>query len=73
MTYVTAGYPTVGETVDILLGMEAGGAGKRCDPNWVFLLTIGTDVIELGIPFTDPIADGPTIQKSNTVRIGLLI
>ncbi|RFU27842.1 hypothetical protein B7463_g8496, partial [Scytalidium lignicola] len=50
VTYVTAGYPTAGETVDILLGMEAGGA----------------DVIELGLPFTDPIADGPTIQKSNT-------
>lgn len=28
----------------------------------------GVDVIELGVPFTDPIADGPTIQKSNTVR-----
>ncbi|TAQ86186.1 hypothetical protein B7494_g5479 [Chlorociboria aeruginascens] len=50
VTYVTAGYPTPAETVDILLGMEAGGA----------------DVIELGVPFTDPIADGPTIQKSNT-------
>lgn len=25
------------------------------------------DVIELGMPFTDPIADGPTIQKANTV------
>lgn len=50
VTYVTAGYPTADETVDILLGMEAGGA----------------DLIELGLPFTDPIADGPTIQKSNT-------
>ncbi|KAH8601897.1 tryptophan synthase-like protein [Bisporella sp. PMI_857] len=50
VTYVTAGYPTPEETVDILLGMEAGGA----------------DLIELGIPFTDPIGDGPTIQKSNT-------
>ncbi len=27
VTYVTAGYPTAEETVDILLGMEAGGAG----------------------------------------------
>ncbi len=50
MAYVTAGYPTVKETPDILLGMEAGGA----------------DIIELGIPFTDPIADGPTVQKANT-------
>ncbi|KAL6717317.1 anthranilate synthase / indole-3-glycerol phosphate synthase [Lecanora helva] len=50
VTYVTAGFPTADETVDILLGMEAGGA----------------DLIELGLPFTDPIADGPTIQKSNT-------
>lgn len=50
VTYVTAGYPTPEETPDILLGMEAGGA----------------DLIELGMPFTDPIADGPTIQRSNT-------
>ena len=28
-----------------------------------------TDVIELGLPFTDPIADGPTIQKSNNVAL----
>ncbi|KAI9852432.1 MAG: tryptophan synthetase [Thelocarpon superellum] len=53
VTYVTAGYPTVEETVQILLGMEAGGA----------------DIIELGLPFTDPIADGPAIQKSNTVAL----
>lgn len=53
MTYVTAGFPTAAETVDVLLGMEAGGA----------------DVIELGLPFTDPIADGPTIQKSNTIAL----
>ncbi len=29
VTYVTAGYPTADETVDILLSMEAGGAGKH--------------------------------------------
>ncbi|KAG4442175.1 anthranilate synthase / indole-3-glycerol phosphate synthase [Cadophora sp. M221] len=50
VTYVTAGYPTPEETVNVMLGMEAGGS----------------DVIELGIPFTDPIADGVTIQKANT-------
>jgi tryptophan synthase len=35
----------------VLLSMEKGGA----------------DIIELGVPFTDPIADGPTIQTANTV------
>ncbi|GAB1191064.1 anthranilate synthase / indole-3-glycerol phosphate synthase [Aspergillus pseudonomiae] len=50
VAYITAGYPTVEETVDILLGLENGGA----------------DIIEMGVPFTDPIADGPTIQKANT-------
>ncbi|KAL1305093.1 hypothetical protein AAFC00_002026 [Neodothiora populina] len=53
VTYVTAGFPTANETPDIMLGMEAGGA----------------DVIELGMPFTDPIADGPTIQKANTIAL----
>ena len=51
MTFVTAGYPTEADTVPILLAMEAGGA----------------DVIELGMPFSDPIADGPVIQETNTV------
>ncbi|KAL2872819.1 tryptophan synthase TRP5 [Aspergillus lucknowensis] len=50
VAYVTAGFPTIEESVDVLIGLENGGA----------------DVIELGIPFTDPIADGPTIQKANT-------
>lgn len=53
MTYVTAGFPLAESTPDILLAMERGGA----------------DVIELGVPFTDPIADGPTIQTSNTVAL----
>ncbi|PYI07602.1 tryptophan synthase [Aspergillus sclerotiicarbonarius CBS 121057] len=50
VSYFTAGYPTIEETVDVLLGLENGGA----------------DIIEMGVPFTDPIADGPTIQKANT-------
>ncbi|KAK5705087.1 hypothetical protein LTR97_002201 [Elasticomyces elasticus] len=53
VTYTTAGYPTIEGTADVLLAMEAGGA----------------DVIELGSPFTDPIADGPTIQTANTVAL----
>jgi tryptophan synthase len=52
VTYVTAGFPTAEETPDIMMAMEAGGA----------------DIIELGMPFTDPIADGPAIQTANTVR-----
>ncbi|KAI0015641.1 tryptophan synthetase [Xylariomycetidae sp. FL0641] len=53
VTYVTAGYPKPEYMPEILLGMQKGGA----------------DVIELGVPFTDPIADGPTIQTSNTVAL----
>ena len=37
--------------MSILLAMENGGA----------------DIIELGVPFSDPIADGPVIQETNTV------
>ncbi|PWN38223.1 putative tryptophan synthase [Meira miltonrushii] len=53
VTFVTAGYPTKHDTVDILLGLEAGGA----------------DIIELGVPFSDPQADGPAIQESNQVAL----
>ena len=47
--YVTAGYPTLDHTRDLLAG----------------LAEVGADVIELGIPFSDPMADGPTIQRSS--------
>ncbi|ODQ79570.1 hypothetical protein BABINDRAFT_171738 [Babjeviella inositovora NRRL Y-12698] len=53
VTFITAGYPTIEDTVPILLGMQAGGV----------------DIIELGIPFSDPIADGPTIQVANVVAL----
>ncbi|KAK9775957.1 putative Tryptophan synthase [Seiridium cardinale] len=53
VTYVTAGFPKPEDTPAIMLAMQKGGA----------------DVIELGVPFTDPIADGPTIQTSNTVAL----
>lgn len=51
--YLTGGYPTPAETVPLLLAMEAGGA----------------DVIEVGVPFTDPLADGATIQHANQVAV----
>ena len=47
--YVTAGDPYVDATVDIMLAMAKAGA----------------DVIELGVPFSDPMADGPVIQKAS--------
>jgi tryptophan synthase alpha chain len=47
--YVTAGDPYADTTVDIMHAMAAAGA----------------DVIELGIPFSDPMADGPVIQKAS--------
>ena len=46
--YVTAGFPFAEITPELMHGMVAGGA----------------DVIELGVPFSDPSADGPVIQKA---------
>lgn len=51
--YFTAGYPNLDDTVSMIEEIEAGGA----------------DLIEVGVPFSDPIADGPTIQHSNTVSL----
>ncbi|AMD21488.1 HER210Cp [Eremothecium sinecaudum] len=53
VTFLTAGYPTVKDTVDIMRGYQDGGSG----------------IIELGMPFSDPIADGPVIQHSNNVAL----
>ncbi|KAM5538013.1 hypothetical protein V8D89_008210 [Ganoderma adspersum] len=53
VTFVTAGYPKVEDTVPILLSMQEGGA----------------DIIELGVPFSDPIADGPAIQETNVIAL----
>ena len=58
--FVTAGFPFADVTPDLMHGMVAGGA----------------DVIELGVPFSDPSADGPVIQKAGekalASSIGLL-
>lgn len=53
MPYLTAGYPHPRETVDLLLTLEKSGA----------------DAVELGVPFTDPLADGTTIQKANEIAL----
>jgi tryptophan synthase alpha chain len=47
--FVTAGDPSLDRTVDVALAMEQGGM----------------DVLELGVPFSDPVADGPVIQRSS--------
>lgn len=47
--FITAGDPTFDKTVDFIFDMEKAGA----------------DIIELGIPFSDPIADGEVIQAAN--------
>lgn len=49
VAYATGGYPEKSDFVQVLLGLQAGGA----------------DIIEIGVPFSDPIADGPTIQDSS--------
>ena len=53
--YVMAGYPYADVTPDLMHGMVKAGA----------------DVIELGIPFSDPSADGPVIQKAGEKALGL--
>src|SRR5262245_16615067 len=50
MPFIPAGYPTLAATEAILPALEAGGAS----------------MIEIGVPFSDPIADGPIIQAAFT-------
>ena len=51
--YFSAGFPRLNDTVSIMKCLEESGA----------------DIIEVGIPFSDPVADGPTIQESNKVAL----
>jgi tryptophan synthase alpha chain len=51
--FYTAGFPGLNDTKRIAESLEASGA----------------DMIEIGIPFSDPIADGPTIQESNKIAL----
>ena len=48
VTYVTAGDPDADTSIRILISLAKGGA----------------DVLEVGVPFSDPLADGPVIQRA---------
>ncbi len=51
--YFTTGYPQLNDTGRIMKALQKAGA----------------DIIEVGIPFSDPVADGPTIQQSNATAL----
>ena len=51
--YFTCGYPHLDSTVDVVKALACGGI----------------DMIEVGVPFSDPMADGPVIQESSTVAL----
>ena len=51
--YFTAGYPKLGDTVEIIQQLEENGV----------------DMVEIGLPFSDPLADGPTIQASSQTAL----
>lgn len=51
--YFTAGYPELNDTVSIIKNLEKSGV----------------DMIEIGLPFSDPLADGPTIQNSGSLAL----
>lgn len=51
--FITAGYPELDSTPELILGFEKNGA----------------EIIELGMPFSDPLADGPTIQYASNIAI----
>jgi tryptophan synthase alpha chain len=53
ITYVMVGYPSEKSTFSTISGLIKGGA----------------DIIELGFPFSDPLADGPVIQNASTVSL----
>ncbi len=51
--YCTAGFPQLNSTIEVMKALQEHGA----------------DMIELGVPYSDPLADGPTIQASSTKAI----
>jgi tryptophan synthase alpha chain len=53
VVYLTAGHPDPGRSIELMRASEASGA----------------DVLEVGVPFSDPMADGPVIQESSRIAL----
>ncbi len=53
VAYVTAGHPDLASSIALLRGLERAGV----------------DILEVGVPFSDPLADGPVIQRSSQLAI----
>jgi len=53
VAYITTGYPSLDFTVDMALA----------------LADVGVDTLELGVPFSDPVADGPVIERANLLSL----
>ena len=53
VAYITAGHPDRARSAELLNGLEAAGV----------------DCVELGVPFSDPLADGPVIQRSSQIAL----
>ena len=51
--YCTAGYPRLNSTLEVMKALQDNGA----------------DIIELGMPYSDPLADGPVIQQSSSIAL----
>jgi len=51
--YCTAGYPQLNSTIDVMKALQENGV----------------DIIELGMPYSDPLADGPVIQQSSSLAL----
>ena len=51
--YCTAGYPQLNSTIEVIKALQQNG----------------TDIIELGMPYSDPLADGPVIQQSGSIAL----
>lgn len=51
--YCTAGYPQLSSTIEVIKALQENGA----------------DIIELGMPYSDPLADGPVIQQSSSIAL----